>query len=176
MLIYLQKETLQSPLWHPQSLPHRNLSQKQNISESHQFNQWSDLPSPVPPPPPLGVINSRLSLANRALRSPKWPAVALFFWVLAIYKINPLVAGWVFRGQFLPRTRWQQFFPKWYSWLWMFRGSLATLRAGNSFERKTMKKLNAATAKENTWKIAVHCHCPVSMSHQILKMFLDLWW
>lgn len=43
-------------------------------------------PSPVPlPPPPFGVISSRRSLARRAFNSPKWWAVALFFWVRAIW-------------------------------------------------------------------------------------------
>lgn len=45
-------------------------------------------PSPVAPPPPLGVISSRLSLANLALSEPKWPAVALFFCVLAIWNCS----------------------------------------------------------------------------------------
>lgn len=44
------------------------------------------IPSPAgPPPPPLGVMSSLLSLARRALSRPKWWAVALFFCVLAIY-------------------------------------------------------------------------------------------
>lgn len=43
------------------------------------------IPSP-PPPPPFGVSSSRLSLASLALRLPRWYAVALFFWVRAIYE------------------------------------------------------------------------------------------
>lgn len=39
---------------------------------------WGLLPSPVAPPPPLGVISSRLNFASRALSKPKWSAVALF--------------------------------------------------------------------------------------------------
>ena len=34
--------------------------------------------------PPVGSINYRFNLASLALRSPKWYAVALFFWVLSI--------------------------------------------------------------------------------------------
>jgi hypothetical protein len=34
------------------------------------------------------VISSRRNLASFALRRPKWPAVALFFWVRAICEGN----------------------------------------------------------------------------------------
>ena len=43
-------------------------------------------PSPVPPPPPLGSISSRRSFASRAFNKPRWPLVALFFCVRAIWK------------------------------------------------------------------------------------------
>lgn len=48
---------------------------------------WNYKPSPgPPPPPPLGVMSSLRSLARRALSRPRWWAVALFFWVRAIYQ------------------------------------------------------------------------------------------
>ena len=43
-----------------------------------------EAPPPPPPPPPGGSSNSRRSLASLALSMPRWPEVALFFWVLAI--------------------------------------------------------------------------------------------
>lgn len=77
-------------------------------------------PSPLPPPPPLGWINSRRSLAKRALRMPRWLAVALFRCVRAIYSQNTkgrtyryLVTSRTIVDPQLPRPLCPRFSPIW---------------------------------------------------------------
>jgi len=68
-------------------------------------------PSPVPPPPPLGEISSRRSLASFAFSRPKCAEVALFFWVRAIYKAGKKIhtSRWFKRNPGgNPRGKWMQ--------------------------------------------------------------------